>query len=127
MTGSEYTKAYKAAKAELENLLARHREDEKRIAQLRQMLTAINTIRGVADPTIYPMPKLTRGIRTIFHASERGQLFTAPEVRDVLVAQGLDTKKYKNVLASIHTVLKRLETQGEIEKTETGWMACERH
>jgi hypothetical protein len=126
MTNTEYTKAYNAAKAELDTLLKRQREDEKRIAQLRQMLASINSLRGTTDTSIYPMPKLTGGIRAIFRGSESGQLFTAPEIRDMLVAQGLKAQKYRNLLASIHSVLKRLEAQGEIERTDSGWKVCGR-
>ena len=42
------------------------------------------------------------------------QPLTALEIRDRLIAIGLDMDRYSNALASIHTVLKRMHEAGEL-------------
>lgn len=49
---------------------------------------------------------LTDACREILKGSK--EAMTPTEVRDALVRMGYDLKKYKNALASIHTILKRL-------------------
>ena|SRR5438270_7789057 len=51
---------------------------------------------------------LTDAIRRAFKQNE-GRDFTALEVRDELESMGCDLKKYGNVMASIHSVIKRIQ------------------
>jgi hypothetical protein len=43
-----------------------------------------------------------------------GQSMTPVEVRDRLLAIGIDVSKYANDLAAVHTILKRLNASGEL-------------
>ena len=43
-----------------------------------------------------------------------GQPMTPVEVRDRLLAIGIDVSKYANDLAAVHTILKRLNVSGEL-------------
>jgi DNA-binding NtrC family response regulator len=56
---------------------------------------------------------LTDAIRRIFSETSEPML-TPPEVRDALLAMGVNLAKYKQPLVPIHNTLKRLETQGEL-------------
>lgn len=49
---------------------------------------------------------LTDAVRSVLRAS--GEWMEAREVRDHIVRLGIDLKKYKNLLASVHTILDRL-------------------
>jgi hypothetical protein len=60
---------------------------------------------------------LTEAIRRAFRQNPEKH-FTAIEIRDELDQMGHDLAKYGNVLASIHSVIKRLETK-EIEGAGT--------
>jgi hypothetical protein len=58
---------------------------------------------------------LTDACREILKASK--EPMTPTEVRDVLIKMGYDLKKYKNALASIHTILKRLGSSSGVWTT----------
>jgi hypothetical protein len=55
----------------------------------------------------------THTIRSILRQNPRG--LTPPEIRDALFGAGYDLSSQVNPLASIHSVLRRLVTAGEVE------------
>lgn len=60
----------------------------------------------------------TNAIRYILERCERRPI-TAPEIRDRLVKEfNFDFSKYKQQLVPVHNALKRLEEQGEVERTD---------
>lgn len=126
----EYT--YKAAITELSQLMS-EREDldskravvDNRIAKLRSAIVGLG---GLCDKSMYVIasehPELfpdtatpdvgfTDAIREVFR-TYKDYYFSPVEIRDELEENGFDIKKYKNVLASIHSILKRLKSKAEI-------------
>jgi hypothetical protein len=119
MATGEYESAYNAAMAEIFQLEAQKRQLEVRLYVLKQAAVQLATLAGKpASQPVFPMPKLTQAIENIFNKSEVGQRITPREIRDQLVAGGFSTKPYKNFLASIHAVLRRMEERNEIERDE---------
>jgi hypothetical protein len=57
--------------------------------------------------------KLTDAIRLVFSATNE-PILTPTEVRDALLAHGLNLTKYKQPLVPIHNTLKRLVSQEEL-------------
>lgn len=64
---------------------------------------------------------LTNAVRNVFKSDPASKL-TAIEVRDKLVGAGFDSSEFNNLLASIHTTLKRLAQSEELltSKTDDG-------
>jgi hypothetical protein len=61
--------------------------------------------------------KFTDGCRYVLHGSPAPK--TPREIRDDLIAIGFPVEEYQNVLASIHTTMKRLVRKGEIQSVKT--------
>jgi hypothetical protein len=55
---------------------------------------------------------VTHGIRTLLGSSSTG--LSAPEIKTALQSGGWNADEYKNPLAFVHTVLKRLVEAGEV-------------
>jgi hypothetical protein len=127
MTQDTYRKALEAANAEMEHLQAEQERIEKRIAQLRQIVGSLLPLviegeKGQAfrDATPYIEPSsgklgLTDAIREVLKAFD--EPLTALDVKDGLERLNLDLSEYQNVMAAIHTILKRLCQQGELEES----------
>lgn len=105
---SNYRDALAAAIKEYEELGARRREIDTRLAQLAQTIGNLSRLLGLT-PTV-PLG-LTDACRLVIRA---GMPLTPPEVRDRLLGIGFDLSIYTNDLSAIHTVLKRLNEAGEI-------------
>ncbi|HEX8139420.1 MAG TPA: hypothetical protein VF544_17805 [Pyrinomonadaceae bacterium] len=132
MTKETYQEALNAAIKDLAKLMGEREElDTKReeldrnIFQLREGLFGLAILCGTDTnqlakeyPELFPdliSPDLglTDAVRKAM-ASKRN--FVSPvEVKDRLAAMGFDITKYKNILASIHTILKRLLASDEVE------------
>lgn len=113
MTHKDYRRALEAAIKEYERLKTRHDAVETRLAQLRQTIATLGALCNLPGEHMDP-PELglTDACRSVLRASLSG--LSAAEVRDRLGALGIDPARYSNPLASIHIVLKRLATAGEI-------------
>ena len=108
MTTGDYRSALEAAVREYEALGEKRREIDDRLAQLAQTIGTLSRLLGLT-PTV-PM-SITDGVRL---AMRSGVPMTPTDVRDRLLAIGVDLSIYSNVLAVIHTVLRRLNEAGEI-------------
>lgn len=106
----EYRTALDAASREYETLLAERARIDARIAQLAQTIGSLMRLCNL-QPTVGW--GLTDAVRGVLRAA--GHPLTAVEVRDQLEAMGFDIARYSNDLASIHTVLKRLNQAGEVD------------
>ncbi len=124
MTDADYRKTLEALKNDL--VAAEHelgtcieiQEDlEKRIASLRETAVAMSRMLGESFDEMDSIG-LTDVIRQAFKAAHPAPL-AATEVRDRLRQLGFDITKYGNVLASVHTVVNRLEAKGEIRECGT--------
>ena len=104
----DYRTALSSAIKEYESLGEQRRDIDKRLAQLAQTIGTLSKLIGLT-PTV-PMG-LTDAVRLAMRA---GVPMTPIDVRDRLLAIGVDLSIYSSDLAVIHTVLKRLNEAGEI-------------
>jgi hypothetical protein len=109
MSKDEYRRALDAAVREYEQLSAERADLDGRLSQLRHSIAALTKLCGY-EPSV-PLG-LTDACRLVMRNAVVP--LTALEVRDRLAAIGVDLAKYSNPLASIHTVLKRMQEGGEI-------------
>jgi len=121
-------KTFGIALKEARKSLAEAYEDrsaiEKRIVRLKQ---TIDGLAALCEPepnedlvqvqeVDLPYPyktSLTDAIRKIFSETTE-PILTPVEVRDALLAMGVNLEKYKQPLVPVHNTLKRLEAQGEL-------------
>ena len=108
MTTQDYRAALDAAIREYEELGAKRRDLDTRLAQLAQTIGTLSRLVGLV-PTV-PLG-LTDACRLVLRA---GVPMTPLEVRDRLLAIGVDLSIYTSDLSAIHTTLKRLNESGEI-------------
>lgn len=124
-----YKQSLKAAAQELtelmeqqEGLEVKMEEVRERAAIVRRALNSLGALCDISPPKEYPhlYPSLlerdvgfTDAIREVFRHDDMA-MFTAVGVRDQLQAMGFDIAKYTNPLASIHTILKRLQRNKEV-------------
>jgi len=106
-----YKTALDAAIREYESLGAQRREIDNRLAQLAQTIGTLNRLLGFV-PTV-PLG-LTDACRLALRGA--GLPLTPLDVRDRLLAIGIDLSAYANELSAIHTTLKRLNDAGEIRQ-----------
>jgi hypothetical protein len=125
-----YKETFNTAINELSDLMEQReklddlREElSERITKVRRGVLALSPLVGEEPksvenkyPHLFPdlIPSdigLTDAVRKVLQSA--GNHLTAVGVRTELKATGYDTDRYKNVLASIHTVLKRLVEGGE--------------
>ncbi|MDT4954129.1 MAG: hypothetical protein QOJ02_2267 [Acidobacteriota bacterium] len=147
MADDTYKKAFDEAVEELSKVMSQREELEIELEQVDQRIKKLSrSIHGLGElfdpyavakltekrPELFPRRTVTKdagftdAIRKVLMES-LGTAYTAIEVRDALERDGFDISKYKNVLASIHAILKRLVNQGQVEtnsdegKVEYSW------
>jgi hypothetical protein len=108
MTADDYRTALAAAIHEYEELGEERRAIDRRLSQLTQTIGTLSKLIGLT-PTV-PLG-LTDAVRLALRA---GVPMTATDVRERLLAIGVDLSIYSSDLAVVHTVLKRLNEAGEI-------------
>ena len=107
MTTANYRDALASAIKEYEDLGQQRRDIDDRLAQLAQTIGTLTRLLGLT-------PSVPLGLTDACRLALRtGVPMTPIEVRDRLLAIGVDLSKYVNDLAAIHTVLKRLNEAGE--------------
>jgi hypothetical protein len=95
-----------------EQLATKIARQQTRVAALAALCEASEEI---DDMTEMELGGLTNACRTAFRAAgKRGLMPT--EVRNALERLRFPTQTHKNILASVHTVIRRLEQAGEIRK-----------
>ncbi|HEY5839103.1 MAG TPA: hypothetical protein VIT19_08710 [Pyrinomonadaceae bacterium] len=129
---TSYLVTYKAAledlaemMAEREELDAKRDDIDKRIIRLRDAITGLGGLCNMnaesiakEHPELFPdrvTPDVgfTDAIRMVF--KKNPDYFHSPVwIRDALEEDGFDVDKYKNVLASIHSIVKRLKIKGDV-------------
>jgi hypothetical protein len=107
-SSANYRTALDAAIQEYEALGQQRRALDDRMAQLGQTIGTLTRLLGLT-PTV-PLG-LTDACRMVLRS---GHAMTPVEVRDRLLAIGIDMSKYANDLAGVHTILKRLTASGEL-------------
>jgi|ERR1051326_2233557 predicted transcriptional regulator len=128
MARHTYQQAYETAKLDLVQALTKRDQLDQKIRKLKQSVKALGDLCG-ADPeeiekllmvegfAIDSRMGFTDAIRRLFRF-HKGPLHPT-EIRDDLLKVGIGEEQV-NLLSSIHTVLRRLVENGEIEKTEDG-------
>jgi len=127
MTSKTYNDALKQAKEDLAEqvaVLGRAQDlaekAEKAIVVLRQTIAALQRLCGEPEFVEEDALGLTDAIRMVFKTeSEGGRIATgmdAHDVRERMESMGYGGR-WGNLLASIHTVIKRLHEKGELEAT----------
>jgi hypothetical protein len=131
-SGIPYRETFDAAIQELADLMSEREElDSKRdgldarIYKLREAIVGLGglcnqsaEVIAATRPELFPDSStpdvgFTDAIRAVFKAN-REHYHSPVWIRDALEADGFDVDKYKNVLASIHSILKRLKAKNEI-------------
>ena len=115
MKSDEYRRALEAACREWETLARQRAELEERLTQLTETIGMLTKLCGLT-------PKLSWGLTAACRAILRNAAhpMTPVEVRNRLAAIGFDLSEYSNELASIHTILKRLNKAGELRFVPRG-------
>ena len=105
---------------ELERLLEERTRLDERILQLQNKIRHVAKMVEVTVDDPITQLGLTDAIRYVVqHAGK----VTPVDVRDELLKRYCDPEDYRNLLASVHTVMKRLERAGEItfDGTKAEW------
>jgi hypothetical protein len=118
MPETDYKAILEAAKTDLAteqnalgDCLKRQETHEKKISGLRATIAALSRMLDVEFVEEDALG-LTDAIRQVFKSiGTRGNL-TAVEVKGKLELLGFDTRKYGNLMASVHTILNRLANSG---------------
>lgn len=129
MSKEIHKRSYDAAVKELSELMENREMLESELEAVDSKILKLQwAVRGVGNlcnanpeteyPHLFPesaSPDIgfTDAIREVLQTEPGEEFFTPVNVRTVLEHRGFDLKKYKNPLASIHTILKRLEKSGQ--------------
>lgn len=116
-SAEEYKKTLDAARAELEALVEQREEIERRISQLKQAIVALSPLGQDGERSAFgidlttlnieiPAFGITDACREVLKSAD--QPLTPLEVKARLVQMNPEFAKQKNLMASVHTVLKRL-------------------
>ena len=112
------THNYKAelekARQELDQLLMDSELVQNLIAKQKRKIAALTELADGSEDSAAPLglvDGITDAVRTVFRGAEKP--LNPAEVRTRVEALGLPPQK--NILASIHTVIRRLQESGEIE------------
>jgi hypothetical protein len=123
MTSKSYQVALKAAKAELETLLAEQGQAQERLkylderlSNLRQSIAALSKLAGEEFDEEEAMG-LTDMIRRVMQ--EAGRQITTQDVERMLESRGFNTRRYGNLQASIITVIRRLQQKSQVREDGT--------
>jgi len=123
MAKKDYRRAFAAAKRELGDLLKRREQIDKRIVTLKPILNDLAALcEAKTDQefmhTVFPKDTKSCGITDLVRlALKREMEPLAPvDVRNQVLFLRPDLSKQSNLLASVHTVLKRLVKSGEVDE-----------
>ena len=122
MTDGHYKDSLDAAKNEMEVLLSEQGQLEQRlgyiVARLQVLRKTILSLGELLGEEFEPQTiGITEAIRKVLKDSQddRGSYISPISIRTALQKDDFPLSEYKNALAVIHTTLKRLEDQDEVE------------
>jgi hypothetical protein len=128
MTPTSYTKIVEDSKKELEDLLIKQEDIERRISRLKQAILALtpladeeNALCGVdVEPMLQALglSGITDALRDVLKAATAPM--TPVEIKQRILTMGVDLSGHKNIMASIHSTLKRLAANDEVETRDNG-------
>ena len=119
MTDADYKETLDGVRSELEDVLNEELKIERRLMKLRERSEALGkAAQGLAGLVGEDQEEesigITDSIRKILRDGS-DHIWKPTAVRVRLKSEGFLLEKYQNPLAVIHTTLKRLEEQGEVE------------
>jgi|HubBroStandDraft_4_1064222.scaffolds.fasta_scaffold197976_1 hypothetical protein len=103
-----------AAQDDLLDTIQERDKAERRIRALQIDITHLAALCGVEVDDPVKQLGMTDAIRYILGSSSPHFALTPTEIRDKLEQSGYDISEYKNVMASIHTILRRLLKSKEV-------------
>jgi hypothetical protein len=126
MQPTEYKEMAAKIRGELEALEIQQEDTQRRIARLKQALIGLVPLAEPPDNAsidtevreLVEATSLTDAVREILQASK--EALAPVQIRDQLVNMGQDLNGQKNVMASVHSLLKRLVISGQIETKDDG-------
>lgn len=117
MADRAYAELLERARTDLIRAKAEKLALDHRIARLERTVMALTSL--VDDPKVDPAMGITEAIKAALRSAyPRGVYPTA--LRRALEDAGFDFSNQKNPMASIHSILKRLQKQGHIESQTSG-------
>jgi hypothetical protein len=112
VTESGFPDALVEAIEALEQLRRERQQLDIRIAKMEQVVAALRSV-SERDEDVAATTGFTDAVRSVLKgASERG--VSPTEIREGMLALGLELSRYSQPLATIHVVLKRLQRNGEV-------------
>jgi hypothetical protein len=130
----DYRKLVTGIQKEIESLEIHQEDTTRRLARLKQSLMGLaplaeeqdadenRAIRGLAEGGLSGFGveeiSMTDSARQILQASDRP--LSPVEIKDRLIGMGKSMDGHKNVMASVHSLLKRLVASGDIESKDSG-------
>ncbi len=115
MSGERYRRALTAAIEESRRLTAERQRIDGRLSELAESVGTLSRLCGLTPSVPWG---LADACRTVLRNA--GQPMSPADVRDRLAVVGFDLSRYSNVLAALHTTLKRLAEAGELAVVATG-------
>jgi Tfp pilus assembly protein FimV len=107
-----YTQALENARRERDDLKRQLADLSQRITQLNATIAALAALCGEGDPTMHG---LTAAVRQVLKKAHPTGLVPTT-VKRMLIEGGFPVADHRNPGASIHTILKRLERNGEARR-----------
>ena len=115
MGNDAFRTALKIAEGELGQLLNQREETEKRITALVDVIEGLRLLCGDSAQSFQAEIKnqgLTDAVRRILEFSN--SILSPTQIRSILVAARYDLSGQSNVMATLHSILRRLEEAGEV-------------
>jgi DNA-binding protein H-NS len=126
VNAQDYKRMMAEMRTELESLLEQQEEMEQKIAQLKQAIVSFAPLAKQHEITMSSLfpddmnPQgTTESIREILRAIYPKSL-SPVEIKEQLKARGQDLSHHKNVMASVHSTLKRMLENKEIRTSDEG-------
>jgi hypothetical protein len=118
MSKKDYKQAFEAAEHELRTLQTKREEIDKRIGKLKTVINNLDALCGNKANDLPPSSLSSMGITDLIRLALKhsAQPMKPSEVAEQVHAWRADLDKNHNLLASTHTVLKRLIKSGEAEE-----------
>jgi hypothetical protein len=116
---SGFTADLTALEDKLADLDVQRDETKRQIEHTKRIIANLSALCGVPHQKDLSVVGFTDACRAVLRDSFPAAL-TAAGLRDALAKGGYDLAGYSNALASIYTILRRLEGAGEVEKKQEG-------
>jgi len=116
MSERDYRDSLRAAQQEFADLITQRKAIDERLVKLSKTIASLQgLLRGKNSKGEIAL-KFSDACRYVLHGSRTPK--SPREIRDDLIAIGFPVEEYQNVLASIHTTMKRLVENGEVQSVK---------